>query len=78
VPQCEPMTISLTDKQWEEIDSRIRSRTILLALIEIRKAANVGLSEAQDILYGRYATLRNERPDEFTCTDAEYWKGFYS
>ena len=72
------MTAALTDRQWEEIDSHILAGTIILAIMKIRECPNVGVKEALVILGSRYEKLRIERPDDFTCSHDEYWKGFYS
>jgi hypothetical protein len=66
-----------TAEQWVAIDTRILSRDILGALLQIRDVFGVGLSDAKDIHFGRYRRLRDERPDDFACTDEEYWRDVY-
>jgi hypothetical protein len=69
---------TLTDQQREQLDALILDRKILMGMKRIREALGVRIHEAIDIYQARYRHLRAERPDEFSCSDKEYWEGFYS
>jgi len=66
------------DLPWEELDALILSGEKIHFLKSVCDASGMGLKEAITLLYERYELLRRTRPDEFQCSEAEYWKGFYS
>ncbi len=70
--------IELSDEQWKPIDEEILQNRKINAIKAIKEAAGVGLREAGDIFYDRYAILRASRSGDFVCDPDEYWKGFYS
>jgi hypothetical protein len=62
----------------EALDTFIFDRSILLGMRLIRERLGCSLAEAQDVFVARYRKLRGLEPGRFTCSDHEYWKGFYS
>ncbi|YCK40817.1 hypothetical protein ACNF49_44205 [Actinomadura sp. ATCC 39365] len=44
----------------------------------IKDTFECSLHEALDLYVDRYRRLRQTRPDDFTESHHEYWKGFYS
>lgn len=70
--------IDLVEEQWKEIDALILSRRIVPALRSLREWTGISLGEAIDLHHTRYRQLREERPDDFVCSDADYWVGVYS
>lgn len=71
------MKIELSEEQWEQIDALILENNILFPIKMIRDRLGVSINEAGDIHHARYRQLREERPDDFSCSDREYWQGFY-
>lgn len=78
VRQFQAMNIDLTADQWAQLDALILSRSILLPLKLICEWSGVHFVEAMNIRDARYRQLREERPDDFCCSDEEYWVGVYS
>ena len=72
------MTVELTGEQWGEIDALILTRDNLHTLKRLRKWLGVSLREAMEIHFERYEHLRRTRPDDFPCSDEEFWEGVYS
>jgi hypothetical protein len=72
------MNHPLNAEQLAELDAHILARHILLATMCIRRFTGVGIRDALEIHANRYEELRNQRPDDFVCSDDEYWRGFYS
>jgi hypothetical protein len=70
--------IDLTDEQWDQIDALILAGQIIQPLRLLKGWLGVHLSEAMEIHHARYRQLREERPDDFPCSDADYWEGVYS
>lgn len=70
--------VNLTEEQWAQIDALIRSGQILQPLKLLKEWLGVRLPEAMEFHHARYRQLREERPDDFLCSDAEYWDGVYS
>lgn len=68
----------LTEGQWAQVDALILSRQTLQAVRLLKGSLEVRLSEAMEIHHARYRQLREERPGDFLCSDAEYWEGVYS
>jgi len=66
----------LTDEQCDKLDPIILNHCIIDGLKQILEWTG-SLRGALEIYNERYALLRELRPDEFTCTDEEYWDGFY-
>jgi hypothetical protein len=67
----------LIEEQWVAIDADIFGNQKLLALQKMC-AHGASLRDAIVLLHERYAVLRERHPDKFTCSDEEYWAGFYS
>jgi hypothetical protein len=77
-PATDDGTADLSPEQWEQLDALILIRHIIPALKLLREWLGVGLREAMEIHLARYRQLRDEHPDDFSCTDEEYWAGVYS
>ena len=72
------MKPSLTEEQWAEIDALILRKSYIIAIKSLRDWTGIGMREALEGAHERYEQLRRERPDDFVCSDKEYWVGFYS
>ena len=72
------MAVSIPDNQWQPIDEAIFANRKLPAIEQIRALSGCDLKEALERLYERYTELRAEAPERFSCTDQDYWAGFYS
>ncbi|WP_328678342.1 hypothetical protein OG905_28500 [Streptomyces sp. NBC_00322] len=59
-------------------DDQILAKQIIRGLKTLREHLGCSLHEALDVFAARYEVLRVERPDDFACSHAEYWVGFYS
>lgn len=64
--------------QEPDLNLLIVTNKKLPAIDLIRKKAGCSIPEALDMLAQRYRFLRSKTPDEFTCTDENYWGGFRS
>jgi hypothetical protein len=62
----------------EALDRLILEGRILPAVRWIMTTHECRLPEATRHLYARYEQLRHDRPDDFTKSHAEYWKGVYT
>ncbi|MEV5750394.1 hypothetical protein AB0L00_21460 [Actinoallomurus sp. NPDC052308] len=67
----------MTDR-WPEIDELIVHRRIVPAIVILREEFGYGIREAIDAFGDRYEQLRDLRPEDFTLSPEEYFKGFYS
>ncbi|MEU4818270.1 hypothetical protein AB0G03_21700 [Micromonospora aurantiaca] len=63
---------------WQSIDDLIVQRRILPATQAIREAERCSLHRAIDVFAERYEYLRRTRPDDFTVSGDEYWRGVYT
>lgn len=63
---------------WQEVDALILDNKVMTALQAIIAARGCNLSGALGVLTERYGQLRAARPDDFTVSPEDYWKGFYS
>ena len=63
-----------------KIDQLIYDGSILLAIIEIRRAFNIeSIKDATELHYARYTTLLQSQPAAFKEPNPKlYWEGFYS
>jgi hypothetical protein len=61
-----------------ELDRLIFANRKLDALQLLRDRRGISLAEATATLTVRYQQLRADFSDQFTCDDAEYWRGFHS
>ncbi|GAA2424488.1 hypothetical protein GCM10010191_40900 [Actinomadura vinacea] len=64
--------------EWDPLDSLIVEGRRLRAIMWIRTTFDCGLQEAIAFLYVRYEHLRQTRPDDFTESPEEYWRGVYT
>ncbi|AKJ03955.1 hypothetical protein ATI61_116200 [Archangium gephyra] len=62
----------------EPLDTFIYERGILGGIRFIRERLGCSLARAQEVFVLRYRKLRELEPGRFTCSDDEYWEGFYS
>jgi hypothetical protein len=63
----------------DKIDQLIYDGSILLAIIEIRRAFNIeSLKDATEIHFARYTSLKQNNATTFKEPNPEiYWKGFH-
>ena len=69
---------NMNPEVWDKIDPLILSNDIITANMKLVDTLGISLSEAQDIFGVRYRYLREHKPDEFSCSHDDYWKGYYS
>jgi hypothetical protein len=62
----------------DALDRLILQGQILRAVRWIMTTYECGLSDATRHLYTRCDVLRRTRPDDFTKSHEEYWKGVYT
>ncbi|MBT2209263.1 hypothetical protein [Actinomadura sp. NEAU-AAG7] len=67
----------MTDR-WPEIDEHIVSNRIIQALVILREVFEYSIPQAIDALSARHRLLRETRPDDFTASNEEYGRNFYS
>ena len=58
-----------------ELDDLIFANRKIEALRFLVERRNIEFAAAIEALSTRYRELRNEFPNRFTCSDAEYWQG---
>lgn len=68
----------LNEEEWREVDEHLFNGHPLLALALIRRLGGLGLSQASDVMHGRYGELRRDYPEKFSRSDEEYWAGWRS
>lgn len=63
-----------------KIDQLIFDGSILLAIMEVRRAFNIeSLRDAMELHYARYTALKQSQPAAFKEPNPKlYWEGFYS
>ena len=61
-----------------ELDNLICSNRKLDAIQLLRQRRGLTLAAATEALTCRYRDLRAESPNQFTCGDGEYWRGFFT
>jgi hypothetical protein len=70
--------MEITNDQWRSIDEAIFANLKLSAIQQIRAACGCSLGDAIEMLFKRYAELRTTSPNRFSCSEEDYWAGFYS
>lgn len=65
-------------EDWSEIDHAILLGRQIIALQKIREVFQGSFREALDLLYARYAFLRETSPEEFLEDHKTYWSDWYS
>jgi hypothetical protein len=70
--------MTIPDDQWRPIDEAIVANLKLKALQQIQLLNGYSLKEAIECLCKRYAKLRQDSPERFTCSHDDYWAEFYS
>ncbi|MEU1684933.1 hypothetical protein [Micromonospora sp. NPDC005707] len=75
------LTVVLQDGRvdaWQSIDDLVVQRRIIPAMQAIREAEGCSLHRAIDLVAERYEFLQRTRPDDFTVSRDEYWRGVYT
>ena len=72
------MNSQIKSEQLKELDEHIFNNEKLEYLQLYRELFNCSLLEAQESLTNRYKELRSNYSKQFTLSDSEYWKSFYS
>jgi hypothetical protein len=66
------------DDEFGQLDRLILDGQVLASVRLIMELFGCSLQEAIEFQYVRYTKLREMRPDEFTESPAEYWRGVYT
>lgn len=70
--------MKIKKEKLQELDKLIYGNDKLEYVMQYRKTTGCGIPEAITALTERYKELRKNNPNQFSCSDEEYWKGFYS
>ncbi|GAA4072445.1 hypothetical protein [Actinomadura miaoliensis] len=65
-------------EELDQLDRLILSGQVLGAVRLVTELFGCSLQEAIEFHYARYTKLRETRPDEFTTSPEEYWRGVYT
>lgn len=68
----------LSAEQQQEVEELMYQRAILQGIKLLKTYAAIGLKEATELYSWRYAQVRATNPRRFSCSDEQYWAGFYS